>query len=100
MVVVQNQNELVFHKFENFVDENVNGAFRILGKLSRGLLEIGKHCLSKTGDDLLDTKCEIPEENEGIRVCMIKLIPNKFALVCPQKVRNESGLSGSCVCGY
>src|SRR5258705_5127852 len=100
MIVVEDDNELLFNSFEDFVQQHVNRTLRILGQLRRSFLEVRKHGLAKAGYNLLNSKRQITEEYKWIGIRMVQLIPNVVPLVGAQEVSDKRRLSGAGVGGY
>ena len=99
VIVVQDQNQLLFDSLQNLVQENVDGAFRMLGEFTGSFLQVRKESLAKPRHLLPNPKCEVTKENRWIGIRMVELIPDKLSLVDSQKVRDQGSLAGTGIGG-
>ena len=99
MIVVQDQNELLFNSFQHLVQKNIDGAFGMLRQFAGGFLKIRKHRFAKAGHLLPDPKSEVTKKHGRVGVGVVQLVPDKLSLVSAQKVGDQRGFSRTGVGG-
>ena len=99
MIIVQNQDQLLFDSLQNFIQENINRAFRMLREFAGRLPADRRTCFAKAGHLLLDAEGEITKKHGRIGVGVVELIPDKLPFVSSEKVRNQRGFSGAGIGG-
>ena len=84
------------NEVQDFVEENVNGAFGLLGEFGGGLLQVRKRGRAEFGDDAADAVREIAEEDERVGVGAVELIPDEGAtsVVLPEPALAATSVTG------
>jgi hypothetical protein len=82
VVIVQHENELLFNSIQNFVQENVYGAFGVLREFAGGFLQIGKKGFAKAWDKLLNAETQVTKKDRRIGIGVVQLVPDKLTFVC------------------
>jgi hypothetical protein len=99
MIVVEDEDELPLDVVEHLVQEHVDGALGLLREFFGRLLKIGERGLAEVLEDLLDAVRDVAEEDEGVCVRVVELIPDELLRVCADKVCDERGLARAGVGG-
>src|SRR5215468_10835194 len=63
VVIVEHDDQRLVYVVQSFVDQRVHGAFWALPDLCRRLPQIGERGLAEIRDELLDTICNVAEED-------------------------------------
>jgi len=92
MIIIEHHHELLLNLLQYFIQQHVHSALRVPGKFAGRFLQVGEHRVAKARHNLLDSMSQVTEEDPGVSIRMIQLIPNKRMPVIPQYIGNQRRL--------
>src|ERR1044072_3144497 len=98
VIIVQDDDQLLFDAFEDFIQEYVGRALCLLPQILR-LLQKSEHGFAKAGNLLLNAVSEIAKKHRRVGISVIQLIPDERTLLFAQEVRDQGRLSRTGVGG-
>jgi hypothetical protein len=97
VVIVEDDDELLLDVFENFVQQHIGGALRLLREFIR--LQVREDRFTEIRHPLLNSLREISKKHRRIAICVIELIPDVRPFLLSQEISHQSRLARTGVRG-
>ena len=99
MVIIEDHDERLFDRLEDLVHQQVGSPFGKLDQVFLCLGEVWNKRLAERRHGRADALGKITEENSGIGIRVVKLVPDDRALERADKIRDQRRFSAACVGG-
>ena len=89
MIIVKHQNKRLFDGYENFVEQQINGAFGKSEQFVGRFRQIRQDVFAEIRREFFNSVRDIAEKNERIGIGMIELIPHRLTRSPTNEIGNQ-----------
>src|SRR5687768_10901669 len=95
MIVVEHEYYRLLDRLQYLVDQKIRGPLGKPHHVFVRLAEVRKDRFAEFGIEIFYSACDVAEEDDGIGVRVIELVPHRLTVLAADEIRYQSGLAAT-----